>query len=85
MYRTKINAGEELRALPFGVPLRVYKNNIVKMKISYAAFLEEMDVLNYIRHKFWGRAFQKLEQIREQNLKSQEEEEEDEPKEEEWP
>ena len=67
LYRTNMEAGEMQRAQQFRVPLRVYKNNLIKMKISYAAFLEDMDLKSYISFKFWKCALEKLEAIKETN------------------
>ena len=61
LYRSSKEDGDRNRAMQFSTPLRVEKNNLLKMKISYAAFLKEMDVVNFIRHKFWGSALHKIE------------------------
>ena len=51
------------------MPLRILKNNLIKMKIAYAAFLEGMDVRSYIRYKFWQSALERLEVLKDRTAK----------------
>ena len=49
--------GETERAKAFTVPLAVYKRSLVKMKISFEAFLADMDYKKFILHRFWNLAY----------------------------
>ena len=62
LFELNSQAREVERAKAFKVPLSVYKRSLVKMKISFEAFLVDMDYKKFILHQFWRASYKSHEE-----------------------
>ena len=55
-----IEQGLVKEACVYETPLRSHKNGLIKMKIAYSAFLQDMDFKTFVLHQCWSISSQTL-------------------------